>query len=105
MTALEMYNKVKPNYPTAILLLGDVNWYYSFREDARIVNEITKQGLENGVCTFSRVGLDSLLPMIVRAGYRVAVIEEIGISRMISPIKRDVLVAKETGAEYAKDYD
>ncbi|MFN3940116.1 MAG: DNA mismatch repair protein MutS, partial [Chitinophagales bacterium] len=80
------YNKVKAKYPDAILLFRVGDFYETFSQDAVITSKVlgivlTKRA--NGAAShvelagFPYHALDAYLPKLVRAGYRVAICEQL----------------------------
>jgi DNA mismatch repair protein MutS len=78
------FDRLKIKYPDAILLLRVNNIYITFREDAVKVAAITGniknsifQSEQVPVSRFAFPMLDSVLPKLVKAGYRVAIAEKL----------------------------
>lgn len=83
---MKQYNGIKAKYPDAILLFRVGDFYETFGEDAVKASKIlgiilTKRA--NGAAThielagFPHHSLDSYLPKLVRAGYRVAICDQL----------------------------
>ncbi len=97
---MKQYNSFKAKYPDAILLFRVGDFYETFAEDARKASAVlgivlTKRS--NGKATevelagFPYHALDTYLPKLVRAGYRVAVCEQLEDPKMAKGIvKRGV---------------
>ncbi len=94
------YNKIKAKYPDAILLFRVGDFYETFVQDAVITSKVlgivlTKRA--NGSAShielagFPYHALDSYLPKLVRAGYRVAICEQLEDPKLVKTIvKRGV---------------
>ena len=80
-TLPRIFNAVKAAYPKAIALFRNGDFYEAFEHDAVILNEQFKLPLvTEGVVSkvgFPHFGLDQYLPKIVRAGFKVALVDEI----------------------------
>lgn len=83
---MRQYRDIKSRYPDAILLFRIGDFYETFGEDARITSQtlgivMTKRA--NGAAAdvdlagFPYHSLDTYLPRLVRAGYRVAICEQL----------------------------
>ncbi|MBC8048085.1 MAG: DNA mismatch repair protein MutS [Fimbriimonadaceae bacterium] len=94
------YNRIKAKYPDAILLFRVGDFYETFSQDAITASKVlgivlTKRA--NGSAThvelagFPYHALDSYLPKLVRAGFRVAICEQLEDPKMVKTIvKRGV---------------
>ena len=80
------YNKIKSKYPDAVLLFRVGDFYETFGEDAIITSKVvgivlTKRGAgsssEIELAGFPHHSLDTYLPKLVRAGYRVAICDQL----------------------------
>ncbi len=103
---MQQYNSVKAQYPGTILLFRVGDFYETFSEDAIVASKVlgivlTKRA--NGAASeielagFPYHSLDSYLPKLVRAGYRVAVCDQLedpkltktivkrGVTEIVSP--------------------
>ncbi len=97
---MKQYYAIKTKYPDAILLFRVGDFYETFGEDAIHASKVlgivlTKRA--NGSATFIELAgfpyhsLDSYLPKLVRAGYRVAICEQLEDPKMTKTIvKRGV---------------
>jgi DNA mismatch repair protein MutS len=97
---MKQYYAIKAKYPDAILLFRVGDFYETFGEDAVQASKIlgivlTKRA--NGAATFIELAgfpyhsLDNYLPKLVRAGYRVAICEQLEDPKMTKTIvKRGV---------------
>ena len=83
---MKQYNAIKGKYPGALLLFRVGDFYETFGEDAvkasRILEiTLTKRGSgsasETALAGFPYHSLDSYLPKLVRAGYRVAICDQL----------------------------
>ncbi|HAP00314.1 MAG TPA: DNA mismatch repair protein MutS, partial [Bacteroidetes bacterium] len=100
------YNRIKEKYPDAILLFRVGDFYETFNQDAVITSKVlgivlTKRA--NGAAAymdlagFPHHALDTYLPKLVKAGYRVAICDQLedpkltktivkrGVTEMITP--------------------
>lgn len=94
------YNRIKTQYPDAILLFRVGDFYETFNSDAVITAEVlgivlTKRSngaaSEMDLAGFPHHALDTYLPKLVRAGYRVAICEQLEDPKMTKTIvKRGV---------------
>jgi DNA mismatch repair protein MutS len=97
---MKQYNSFKMRYPDAILLFRIGDFYETFGKDAVIASKVlgivlTKR--KNGAAAtvelagFPHHSIDSYLPKLVRAGYRVAICDQIEDPKLTKTIvKRDV---------------
>ncbi len=83
---MKQYYEIKSNHPDAILLFRVGDFYETFDEDARILSRVlgitlTKRAAgtkgEAALAGFPYHALDTYLPRLVRAGYRVAICEQL----------------------------
>jgi len=83
---MKQYNAIKGKHPGAILLFRVGDFYETFGEDAVKASKIleitlTKRGAgstsETALAGFPYHSLDSYLPKLVRAGYRVAICDQL----------------------------
>src|SRR6478609_4581723 len=92
---MKQYNQIKTKYPGAILLFRVGDFYETFGEDAVKAAGIlgivlTKRA--NGSAShielagFPHHSLDSYLPKLVRAGYRVAICDQLEDPKMVKGI-------------------
>jgi len=83
---MKQYNGIKAKYPGALLLFRVGDFYETFDEDAKIASKVlgivlTKRS--NGAAShmdlagFPHHSLDNYLPRLVRAGYRVAICDQL----------------------------
>ena len=78
MTTKEQYDYVKAQHPDAIILFRVGDFYEVYYEDAEKASKtlsvtLTHRGDGTPLCGFPYHALDSYLPKLVRAGYRVAI--------------------------------
>ncbi len=98
---MTQYGKIKENYPDTILLFRMGDFFETFEDDARIASKvlgITLTKRANGaagevpLAGFPHHAIDTYLPKLVRAGYRVAVCEQMENPKFAKGIvKRDVV--------------
>lgn len=83
---MRQYNSIKSQYPDAILLFRVGDFYETFAEDAKITSKIlgivlTKRAngsaSEVDLAGFPYHALDTYLPKLVKAGYRVAICDQL----------------------------
>lgn len=96
----KQYNAIKTKYPGALLLFRVGDFYETFGEDAVKASKVldivlTKRGngsvAETALAGFPHHALDSYLPKLVRAGYRVAICDQLEDPRFVKGIvKRGV---------------
>ncbi|MCS6974314.1 MAG: DNA mismatch repair protein MutS, partial [Cyclobacteriaceae bacterium] len=97
---MKQYNAIKAKYPGALLLFRVGDFYETFGEDAVITARVldivlTKRGngsaSEVELAGFPHHALDTYLPRLVRAGYRVAICDQLEDPRFVKGIvKRGV---------------
>ena len=97
---MKQYNEVKGKYPDAILLFRVGDFYETFGEDAIRASQIlgiTLTKRANGSAShielagFPHHSVDTYLPKLVRAGYRVAICDQLEDPKMVKGIvKRGV---------------
>lgn len=97
---MKQYNEVKGKYPDAILLFRVGDFYETFGEDAVRASQIlgiTLTKRANGSAShielagFPHHSVDTYLPKLVRAGYRVAICDQLEDPKMVKGIvKRGV---------------
>jgi DNA mismatch repair protein MutS len=98
---MRQYQRIKGEYPDAILLFRMGDFFETFEEDAITTSKvlgITLTKRSNGAAAdvplagFPHHALDTYLPKLVRAGYRVAVCEQLEDPKLAKGIvKRDVI--------------
>lgn len=108
---MKQYAQVKARYPDTILLFRMGDFFETFEEDARTTARVlgitlTRRG--NGaagevpLAGFPHHALDGYLPKLVKAGYRVAVCEQLEDPRFAKGIvKRDVVEVVTPGVAYS----
>lgn len=107
---MKQYFGIKSKYPGAVLLFRVGDFYETFDEDARIASKVlgivlTKRanGAANEVdlAGFPHHSLDSYLPKLVRAGYRVAICDQLEDPKLTKTIvKRGVTELVTPGVNY-----
>ena len=108
---MKQYAQVKAKYPDTILLFRMGDFFETFEEDAKITAKVlgitlTKRG--NGaagdipLAGFPHHALDSYLPKLLRAGYRVAVCEQMEDPKLAKGIvRRDVIEVVTPGIAFS----
>jgi len=83
---MKQYNAIKSQYPDAILLFRVGDFYETFGEDAKITSRVlgivlTKRAngsaAEVDLAGFPYHALDNYLPKLIKAGYRVAICDQL----------------------------
>ena len=107
---MKQYNQIKSKYPDALLLFRVGDFYETFGEDAvkaaqvlGIVLTQRKNGAASHVelAGFPHHSLDTYLPKLVRAGYRVAICDQLEDPKMTKTIvKRGVTELVTPGVAY-----
>ena len=107
---MKQYHTIKAQYPGAILLFRVGDFYETFSEDARIASKVlgivlTKRS--NGAASdqdlagFPHHSLDNYLPRLVKAGYRVAICDQLEDPKKTKTIvKRGVTELVTPGVSY-----
>ncbi len=108
---MKQYAQVKARYPDTVLLFRMGDFFETFEEDAKITSRVlgitlTQRG--NGaagevpLAGFPHHALDAYLPKLLKAGYRVAVCEQLEDPRFAKGIvKRDVIEVVTPGVAYS----
>jgi len=106
------YRKVKEKYPDMILLFRMGDFFETFEDDAVITSKvlgITLTKRSNGAASetplagFPHHALDNYLPKLVKAGYRVAICEQLEDPKFAKGIvKRDVVEVVTPGANFSE---
>ena len=80
-TAMMQYQRFKEKHPDAIFLVRIGETYQCYNEDAENVSKATGVALthdnDRAKVSFPQRALDIYLPRLVRAGYRIAIMEDI----------------------------
>ncbi len=109
---MRQYQQVKAKHPETVLLFRMGDFFETFEEDAKITSRVlgitlTKRG--NGaagevpLAGFPHHALDAYLPKLVRAGYRVAVCEQLEDPKFAKGIvKRDVIEVVTPGVSFSE---
>lgn len=107
---MKQYNAIKAKYPGALLLFRVGDFYETFGQDAVTASRIldivlTKRGAgsssEIELAGFPHHSLDTYLPKLVRAGYRVAICDQLEDPRFVKGIvKRGVTELVTPGLSY-----
>ena len=101
---MEQYKTIKAKYPDAVLLFRVGDFYETFNEDAEIVAlhmDVALLKTDDNPeikshASLSHFWLDKALHMLVKAGHRVAICEELE-ARKAGPMQRGVTGLRETG--------
>jgi DNA mismatch repair protein MutS len=109
---MTQYAKIKAQYPDTILLFRVGDFFETFEEDAKIASkvlDITLTKRANGAADdvplagFPFHALDTYLPKLVRAGYRVAVCEQMENPKLAKGIvKREVIEVITPGVAFSE---
>jgi len=109
---MRQYRKIKEKYPETILLFRMGDFFETFEEDAVTTSKvlgITLTKRSNGAASevplagFPHHALDNYLPKLVKAGYRVAVCEQLEDPKYAKGIvKRDVIEVVTPGANFSE---
>jgi len=115
---MKQYNSIKAKYPDALLLFRVGDFYETFGEDAKKAAQIlgivlTKRGVgsdsETALAGFPHHSVNTYLPKLVKAGYRVAICDQLedpkltktivkrGVTELVTPgvaLNDEVLQAK-----------
>lgn len=91
---MKQYNSIKAKYPDAILLFRVGDFYETFGEDAVKASKVlgivlTKRnngGENKELAGFPHHSLDAYLPKLVKAGYRVAICDQLEDPKMVKGI-------------------
>jgi DNA mismatch repair protein MutS len=107
---MKQYQQVKAKYPDTILLFRMGDFFETFDEDAKITSKVlgivlTKRGNgasgETPLAGFPHHALDAYLPKLLRAGYRVAICEQMEDPKFAKGIvKRDVVEVMSPGVAF-----
>ncbi len=108
---MAQYAKIKKAHPDSILLFRMGDFFETFEEDAKIASKvlgITLTKRANGAAEdvplagFPHHAIDSYLPKLVRAGYRVAICEQLENPKFAKGIvKRDVIEVVTPGVAFS----
>jgi DNA mismatch repair protein MutS len=109
---MAQYAKIKQAHPDSILLFRMGDFFETFEEDAKIASRvlgITLTKRANGAAEdvplagFPHHAIDTYLPKLVRAGYRVAICEQIENPKFAKGIvKRDVIEVVTPGVAFSE---
>lgn len=108
---MRQYAQVKARYPETILLFRMGDFFETFDEDAKITSRVlgitlTRRGNgaagETPLAGFPHHALDAYLPRLLKAGYRVAVCEQLEDPKLAKGIvKRDVIEVVTPGVAFS----
>ncbi len=109
------YRKVKDRYPDAVVLFRMGDFYETFEEDAKIASSVLSLTLTrraNGAAAdiplagFPHHAINQYLPRLVKAGYRVAVCEQMEDPKFAKGIvKRDIVEVVTPGVNFSNESD
>jgi DNA mismatch repair protein MutS len=109
---MKQYQQVKAKYPDTVLLFRMGDFFETFDEDAKITSRVlgivlTKRGNgtagETPLAGFPHHALDAYLPKLLRAGYRVAICEQLEDPKFARGIvKRDVIEVVTPGVAFSE---
>jgi DNA mismatch repair protein MutS len=109
---MRQYRKIKEKYPDTLLLFRMGDFFETFEEDAVTSSKvlgITLTKRSNGAASevplagFPHHAIDNYLPKLVKAGYRVAVCEQLEDPKYAKGIvKRDVIEVVTPGANFSE---
>jgi DNA mismatch repair protein MutS len=108
---MRQYQRIKSKYPETILLFRMGDFFETFEEDAKITSKalgitLTKRGdgaaAQVPLAGFPHHALDTYLPKLLKAGYRVAVCEQLEDPKFAKGIvKRDVIEVVSPGVAFS----
>ena len=108
---MRQYQQVKAKYPDTVLLFRMGDFFETFDEDAKITSKVlgivlTKRGNgasgETPLAGFPHHALDTYLPKLLRAGYRVAICEQLEDPKFAKGlVKRDVIEVVTPGVSFS----
>ncbi len=109
---MRQYQQVKAKYPDTVLLFRMGDFFETFDDDAKITSKVlgivlTKRGNgtagETPLAGFPHHALDAYLPKLLRAGYRVAICEQLEDPKYAKGIvKRDVIEVVTPGVAFSE---
>ncbi len=73
----------KQKYPDAVMLFRRSNWYVAYDRDAEVVSKVLGIALQTSIGMFPKqadfpfTALDTYLPKLVRAGYKIAICDDL----------------------------
>ena len=107
------YRKVKDRYPDAVVLFRMGDFYETFEDDAKIASSVLSLTLtrrSNGAASevplagFPYHAINQYLPKLVKAGYRVAVCEQLEDPKLAKGIvKRDIVEVVTPGVNFSNE--
>lgn len=76
------YQAIRRKYPGAVILLKMAADYTAFKEDAELIQQLTGNTITHlpeigNTCRFSIAETDSILHKLVKAGYKVALCDQL----------------------------
>ena len=94
VSIMEQFRQLKEKHPDALLLFRRGDFYEAYDDDAQICAKtlgitLTKRSSDNTrMAGFPHHALDTYLPKLVRAGYRIAICESVENQRLDKAIRR-----------------
>lgn len=108
---MAQYSKIKKSYPDTILLFRVGDFFETFEEDAKIASKVlgitlTKRSNKTTddvpLAGFPHHAIDTYLPKLIRAGYRVAICEQMEDPKFTKGIvKREVIEVVTPGVAFS----
>ncbi len=108
---MRQYSSMKAKYPDTVLLFRLGDFYETFEDDARIASKVlgitlTKRGNgsanETPLAGFPYHALDAYMPKLLKAGYRVAICEQMEDPKLAKGIvRRDVIEVVTPGVAFS----
>ncbi|MFQ5799563.1 MAG: DNA mismatch repair protein MutS, partial [Bacteroidota bacterium] len=109
---MRQYQKIKQRYPDTVLLFRMGDFFETFNDDAAITSKVlgitlTRRGdgaaKDVPLAGFPHHALDTYLPKLLKAGYRVAICEQLEDPRFATGIvKRDVIEVVTPGVAFSE---
>lgn len=93
MSTIKNYQRLKESYPEYLILMRTAaGFYVAYNEDARVVAEVTGvtliRKIQEHQAMFPIHALDTYLPKLIRAGWRVAICDEPAeVKELVTPNK------------------
>ncbi|MEE9288858.1 MAG: DNA mismatch repair protein MutS, partial [Bacteroidota bacterium] len=110
---MQQYQKIKQKYPETILLFRMGDFFETFNDDAKITSRVlgitlTRRGdgaaRDVPLAGFPHHALDTYLPRLLKAGYRVAICEQLENPKFATGIvKRDVIEVVSPGVAFSDE--
>lgn len=98
----KQYYELKAKHPDALLLFRSADFYECYREDAKNASDVLGLNLtcdinDGVICAFPFHALDTYLPKLIRAGYRIAICDQLeapktlakrGVTELVTPASK-----------------